>query len=509
MAENQEKAIDIWNKLDGDRSAVIDRALESSELTIPYLFREDTATASDDYDYQYVQGFGAKLVNHLVGKFALSILPPSQPFYRLSATNEALEAITEGDENARFEIEKILAQKEDGILRYINKSGFRTSLYPALRLACVTGDSLIEKTDDNQFRVFSMHNYCIQRDPIGNVIQLVIKESVNYNAVPDEIRTTIAEDKKDEPIDLYTAMLLVEGEFKFFQEIEGEIVSGSEATYKSFTDRFISIRWTKMFGEDYGRGFVDDHKGTLRDLDAQIKVLSQTAAISSKSVFTVNPNGMTKYSDYVDAVNGDVIIGNAQDIGVVRVDKSQDMQTTYSIVQDYKKELSEAFLMAGASIRNAERVTAQEVQLIATELEASFGGVYTSISTDIQRPLVLNAMKSLKIEVGKDVDVIITTGVEALGRNIEMSKINNMMQELAMLGQLVGAEQVAASLNIDGLTSAIIANSGVASNNFLISQAAKEQKAISAKQEQMAMMAVQGGLPQAGANMANSAMPME
>lgn len=503
-------ALLTWNTLDGDRSSTIDRAMDASEVTVPYLFREDTSKAQDDYDYNYVQGYGAKLVNHLVGKFALSILPPSQPFYRLSATNEAMEAVSGGDANAKFEIEKILAQQEDGILRYINNSGFRAILYPALRLACVTGDSLIEKTSEDKFRVFNMHNYVIKRDAFGNILKLVIKEVLAYESVPEDIRSSISEDKKDEPVDLYTKCELIDGKYELFQEINEEIVTGSEETLKSFNDRFISVRWTKMYDEDYGRGFVEDHIETFKDLDNQLRVLSQSAAISSKSVFTVNPNGMTKYSDYVDAVNGDVIIGLPTDIGVVRVDKQQDLNTTYSLVNDYKRELAESFLMSSSSIRNAERVTAHEVQMVAAELEASFGGVYTAISQDIQMPLVINAMNSLNIEAGKDVDVIITTGVEALGRNVEMSKINGMIQELLVASQLVGQEAIAASLSADNIVGAIIANSGVASKNFLISQMEKDQASAAQEQKQMMDMVAQGGLPQMGANMANQVeLPQE
>jgi hypothetical protein len=476
MAENEKKvALEVWNNLDGNRSTTMDRAIECSELTIPYLFREDTKKAQDDYEYNYVQGFGAKLVNHLVGKFALSILPPSQPFYRLSATNEAMEAVSNGDENAKFQIEKILAQREEEILRYVNKSAFRASLYPALRLSCVTGDALIEKNKDDTFRVFSMNNYVVKRDSVGNILTIVIKEMIDYVALPEEIQSTIPDQDKASEIELFTICDLMDGKYEVWQEVSKEIVKGSEKTLKNLSDQFISVRWTKMPGEDYGRAFVEDYKETLKDLDNQLRVMSQSAAVSSKSVFAVNPNGNTKYRDYVDAKNGDVIIGNAQDISVVRVDKSQDLSSSYALANDYKRELSEAFLMSSAAIRDSERTTAYEVQQVAAELEASFGGVYTSISTDIQMPLIKNAMNSLKIETDKDIDVIITTGVEALGRNVEMSKINGMMQELSMFAGLVGAEAIAKSINADSVISAIVANSGVASRNFLVSQMEKEQ----------------------------------
>ena len=173
------------------------------------------------------------------------------------------------------------------------------------------------------------------------------------------------------------------------------------------------------------------------------------------------------------------------------------------MIEEMKIELSKAFLVAGASIRDSERTTAQEVQLVASEVEASLGGIYTAISGDIQRPIVEQSMKDLKIDTGKDVDVIITTGVQALGRNIELGKINGLIQELQMLGQLVGPEVVAKTVNVGAITASIVANSGVASKDFLYSNDQMVEQEAAAKQENMAQQALQGGLDQAGANVAN------
>jgi len=474
-----------FDELHKDRTPTLDRAELCAKTTIPYLFMEESATSQDDLNRGYAQGYGAKLVNHLVGKFALSILPPAQPFYRLSATQEAMEALSKGNADAKLEIERMLAEKEEGILRYINKSKFRGKLYPSLRYAMVTGDCLIEKMDDETFRVFNVRSYVVKRDASGNILDLIIKETLDYDAVPEEIQSSIDEKAKDEPIDLYTRVYLEEGMYKRYQEIAELTIAGTETDIKKLSDSYISIRWNKVDGEDYGRGFVEEHLGTLIALEKQLKVLNESAVVSSKTVFMVNPNGMTKYKDFVKAKNGKAIVGHESDITVVRVGKDADLRQTYSLVQDYKKELAEAFLMGSASIRDAERVTAHEVQLVASELEASFGGIYTAIAEDIQLPIVESAMKTLKIDGGKDVDIIITAGVEALGRNVELSKINSLIMELEALAQLVGSKKVTEELNVPAITSAIISTSGVASKNFLLSQTQVAQNAVNEKTSTM------------------------
>ncbi len=488
-----------FETLDGDRQSTVDRAILCSELTIPHLMRDDSASEQDDLSREYVQGFGAKLVNHLVGKFALAVLPPSQPFYRLSATDEAMEAVAGDNTAAQHEIEKQLAKKEDGILRYINKSRFRTALYPALKLAIVTGSSLIEKTEDNTYRVFNLKSFVIVRDFKGKVIELIIREVLTQETLPEEVTPTDLEEGDDSEIELYTVVQLIDKKYQLHQEID-DVVVGSEETFEMLSDKFIDVRWTKINDENYGRSFVEEYLGTLLSLNKQLKVLNESGAIAAKTIFTLNPNGLTKYKDLVNAKNGDVIIGKDTDVTTIKVDKNSDMAVMLQLSQENKKELAEAFLMGSAAIRDAERVTKAEVQMVATELEQAFGGVYTAIAEDIQMPLIESAIKNLKFDGSNgsdDFDVIITAGVEALGRNIELQKINAMIQEFQLVGTLVGEEAVAAAINTSNLLNAIVANSGVAGKDFLLTSGEKSSNIANQKQEEIAKTAVLSGTDQA------------
>ena len=361
----------------------------------------------------------------------------------------------------------------------------------------VTGDSLIEKVSEGNFRVLTMKNYVIKRDSAGKILELIIKEKLSYASVPENIKSGIKEEDKNEDIELYTYVYLEDGSYNRRQEINDVIVTGSETTLKTLSKTYISLRWNKVDGEDYGRGFVEENLGTFIALEKQLQVLNESAVVSSKTVYTVNPNGMTKYNDFVKAKNGDAIIGHEGDIGTIRTNKGTDLQITHSLVNEYKKELAEAFLSAGASVRDAERVTKAEVQMIASDLEASFGGIYTSVAESIQIPLIENAMSELNIDGGDDVDVIITAGVEALGRNIEMAKINSLLNELATFGSLVGIENVAKTINIPAVTSAMIANSGVASKGFLLSKAQVDQVDKDIKEEALANKVMDSAVPQA------------
>ena len=491
-----------YKGLANDRTPYEDRAEECASLTLPYAFPDDSLKGQDNLEREFVQGFGAMLVNHFVGKLALTILPPSQPFFRLSATQEAMDRVAGNDPEAKFEIERIIATKEEAALRAINKTDFRASLYPSLRQSVVTGNSFIEKVEDSGYKVHGLRNYVVKRDHKGVIIRLILEEKMAYETIPEEITLTDKDADSEDDVSLFTSVDLVDGSYVITQEILEQPV-GTETKLKALEERFIDATWNRLDGEDYGRGFVEDHLGTLFVLNKLLKVVTEGIAEGVKIVKLVNPNGLTSYSDYVSAKHGDAIIGKDGDVTTLQSGKSMDLSVAKELINEMKQELSRAFLVTGASIRDSERTTAYEVDKVANEVEASLGGLYTKISGNIQRPVVSQSLIGLKIETGKDIDIIITTGLQALGRNVELNKINTLIQELQMLAGIVGPEAIAKEVNVAAISSAMVSNSGVASKDFLYTQKEKDAMREQAQKDQAAQQVLQGGLPQAGANIAN------
>lgn len=495
MAE-EETLKSRYTQLEDKRSSSLDMAEEAAKMSIPSAFMEEGSSSQDSLQRNYSQNFVAGLVDGLVGKLAGSIMPASQPFFRLMATIEAMEAVAQGDSEAEFQIEKILAGKERDMLRYINKSRFRESLYPALRQMVITGNCLVEKLDDeDKYRVIKLRDYVVSRDYSGKVVELIIRETLDKETMPEDLQGSIDDNAKQEDIHVYTGVKLIEGKYELTQEVNEE-KTGEESTIANLEERYMDLRWNKIDGEDYGRGFIEDSIGTLYALEKQMKMLAESSIVQAKTVHTINPNGFTKLEDFVNAKNGSVIIGQEADVGTIKVNKANDLQMSYELIKMWKQELEEKFMKFVA--RDSERTTAFEVQKAGAEIEAAFGGIYTHIASDIQMPLLVEAMKHLKIDGKDDVDVIIMSGVQALGRNAESIKVQQMMQETQVLGQIVGPEVVAGALNAQSLLTTIVSNSGVANKDFIKStdQQATEQGA--AKQEQMSQQMLQQGVQSAG-----------
>jgi len=102
-------------------------------------------------------------------------------------------------------------------------------------------------------------------------------------------------------------------------------------------------------------------------------------------------------------------------------------------------------------VRNAERVTAEEIRMLSQELETAIGGLYSLLSTELQLPMikrlmrVMNKDKRLPKLEDKLVNPVIITGVEALGRGNDLQKLDLF---LAGATQVVGPQAIAEYISV-------------------------------------------------------------
>jgi hypothetical protein len=96
-------------------------------------------------------------------------------------------------------------------------------------------------------------------------------------------------------------------------------------------------------------------------------------------------------------------------------------------------------LLTTGTVRDAERVTAEEIRMQAQELEDVLGGVYTVLAAEMQRAVVNRLVARLKFK-GEfptlpegSVKPVIVTGFEALGRGHELNKWRSFFSDGAAL----------------------------------------------------------------------------
>ena len=497
MAEEQQNTVSLksrWSSLDGERTTVIDRAKACSELTIPSLLVDTSHTESDTLDTPY-QSLGSRAVNNLASKLLLSLLPPNAPFFRFVPDKLAMMEAEQATPGASSQISNQLADIERALSSQIEREALRVPIFQALKLLVATGNALVYRDKGEGTRVFNLNAYVVKRSPEGKVQEIMTREMISPLDLPEGMVADNATDSKK--VDLYTSVKWNGKAYDVYQEALEQEVPGTRGTYAKDKLPYMPLRWTAIHGEDYGRGLVEQYLGDLRSLEALQMSIIEAASASSKIMFLVNPISQLSVKKLVEAPSGSFIKGNANDITTMQVDKGNDLQIAYQVSQDIQRRLAAAFLLNESARRDAERVTAEEVRLMAGELEDALGGIYSVLTQELQLPLIKQLMNASKIKFPEGlVEPVIVTGVEALGRGHDYNKLVQFAQTLQ---QLLGPEIFAQYTNVDAVISQIGTSLGIETQGIIKSQEQIAQEQQAAQEAALAQQGLGAMAEQAGA----------
>lgn len=489
--QNTESAKALYNRLMNDRQPYVTRAIECAKYTIPSLFPKDSDNGSTSYATPY-QSVGARGVNNLSSKLMLALMPPNSPFFRLTMTEE-IQIAMEQQEGVKAKVEAALGVLERRIMRHIETNQIRVTVAEALKNLVVSGNVLLYlPPSEGGIKLYKLNSYVLQRDALGNVIQMVMLDKIAYAALPDDVKSQVAKGKDIKPdkmINIYTHAYLEEDQFISYQEVEGERINGTDNTVPKLKTPWIPMRMVKIDGESYGRSFVEEYLGDLKSLEALSKSLVELAAIAANVVFLVNPNGVTRVKKVAEAQPGEFVTGRPEDIHALTLEKYADLQVAKQTADGIEGRLSYAFMLNSAVQRNGERVTAEEIRYIAGELEDTLGGIYSILSQEFQLPLIRRLMAQLQ-SMGQIPDMpegavepSITTGLEALGRGHDLNKLEMFMK---IMGMLPEAQQ---RLKVGNLLTMVGTSLGLDTNDLVKSDEEFQQEQEAAQQAQMLQQA--------------------
>ena len=444
-----------YEQLDRARTHVLRRARQAAALTIPHLMPPEGFKESSELPTPF-QSIGARGVRNLASKLLLTLFPPHTPFFKYSIDDFMIDAIEEeAGETGRGEIEKALNKRERAVMKEVEASFFRTGAFEALRQLLISGNVLMHIPEKEQAQVFRLNQYVVSRDPQGLVLEIVLKQGFAPNSLPKEVRKLLGEDATgdDDSVHLFTYVSRTpDGKYKVFQEINARVIPGTTKTYKEELLPWKALRLTKIDGEDYGRGYVEEFIGDLISLEGLSQTVLEGSAVTAKVVTLVNPNGVTRASDVAQAENGAVIAGNVEDVNMLQAEKRADMSVASQQISNLEQRMAYAFLLNTAIQRQGERVTAEEIRYMARELEDGLGGMYSLLAQEFQLPVV--HIFEDRMEKNRNVPELpkeaaspaIITGIDALGRGQDL---NNLDAFLAGLGQAFGPEILGKYIKLD------------------------------------------------------------
>ena len=494
VIEVVETAKEIYERLENERKSYVTRAEDCAKYTIPSLFPKETDNKDTKYETPW-QSVGARGLNNLTAKLLLALFPPNSPFYKLTLRDD-IAAYYEADPQSKYEIEQKLVQLEQIILNCIETYQIRVTINEALKQLLVAGNCcLFLPPKEGGIKLYRLSSYVIQRDALGNTIQLVATDKLTFATLPADVKNLVDPNKKpDEEVVVYTHIYYSNDDDRMYsyQEIEGKQIPGTENNYPKDKCPWIPLRLIKLDGEAYGRSYVEEYLGDLKSLEGLQKAIVELAAIAATVINLVNPNGITQVRKVTKCKNGGFAPGRRSDIETMQLEKQQDMQIAKQTADALEARLSYVFMLNSAVQRSGERVTAEEIRYVAGELEDTLGGIYSILSQELQLPLVRRLLAQLQstgqIPQLPDnmIEPAITTGIEALGRGHDLNKLTTF---LSLVKDIPEAQQ---RLQWGNLITAIASGSNIDTTGLVKSDEEMQQE----MQQQAMLQMAQAATPQ-------------
>lgn len=495
---DQGQAHGRYEQLDKQRYHVLRRAREAAALTIPHLMPPEGFVETSELPTPY-QAVGARGVRNLASKLLLTLFPPHVPFYRYSIDDFAIMEIeaTQG-ETGRGEIEKALNVRERAVMKEVEAAMFRPVAFEAFRQLLISGNVLLYVPEEGAVQVFRLDKYVCKRDPQGTVLEIVLRQKFSPSSLPDNVKALLAtdapelgekNDRGENTVSLYTYVRRTKkGKYEVFQEVNGKVIPNTTRVYSEDLLPYRALRLSRIDGEDYGRGYIEEYLGDLVSLEGLSQTLLEGSVMIAKVVTMVNPNGVTKVADIAQAENGAVIVGNVEDVAMLQAEKRADLSVAQSQTQELQQRLAFAFLMNTAIQRQGERVTAEEIRYMAQELEDGLGGMYSLLAQEFQMPMVY--LFERRMELSKKVPPLpkdltspaIITGIDALGRGHDL---RNLDAFLIGLGQAFGPEIIGQYIQLGEAIKRRGVALGIDMNNLV-----KTDEEVAQAEQQAQMMAM-------------------
>ena len=481
-----------YDNLSSDRSQFLTEAEDATKLTLPYLIRghEDYSKGMKQLKTPW-QSVGAKGVVALASKLSLSLVPPQTSFFKLQLDESQLGE-NFGPE-IKSELDLSFAKIERTILDAIAASDDRVVIHQALQHLVVGGNALIFMGKAG-LKLFPLNRYVIERDGNGEVIEIVTKERINKDLVPNyeppknEYQDVVDGEEDENEVDVYTHVRRDNNRFMWHQEVNDKRLKGSESKAPVDSTPWLPLRFNTVDGEAYGRGRVGQFIGDLKSLEALSQAIVEGSAAAAKVVFTVSPSSTTKPQTLAQAGNGAIVQGRPDDIGVIQVGKTADFATALQHMQTLEKRLNEAFLIL--SVRQSERTTAEEVRMTQMELEQQLGGLFGLLTVEFLVPY-LNRKLSVFQKTGEIpripkgmVKPIIVAGINSLGRGQDVQALGQFLQTIA---QTMGPEAIATYINPEEVVKRLAAAQGIDVLNLVKSmqEVNEEQQQAATQQAEM------------------------
>ena len=501
-----------FRQADEDRQQVLVRARDCAAFTIPTIL-PDTDINEDQDIVRPFQSLGAAALSNIVSKLLLAIFPSHYSWFRYKpvARVKSDRAVSPGMLRA---FEGMLYARELQINSYMETTRYRPRMRTILEHVIAIGNALGQVLDNGRIAIHRFDHFVQRRNAGGDLLWTMTKEKQYITELSDEdlakadVRREDIErkDEKDRTLDLYTRCRRDRADDKTWlieQEINEHLIRGpSEETVTPY----LTVGYIENTGDNYSRSFVEERLGALRSYNGLCEALLDFAVASANIWPAIDPADPFLKPSHLSKSRGKVLTarvvnGVVQGAGYVKMDKYPDFRVVFESAKRIEETLGKDFLLETEAQPTGDRVTATQIMRIARQLEGALGGVYSEIAGELQLPyhdrIVYQLERDNKLVRIPDrykslYEVEVLTGVEALGRQVDVERVRGAIQELVAIP---GALE---RINIDALVELVFKGYGVDLQDLLKSAEQVQAERAAAQAEALQMSAGEQAVKSAG-----------
>lgn len=454
MIERQpETAEAMWARMGAERSNLMLQVESYASMTLPKICLPSGVTTENATFTNEYQSIGAQAVNHLANKLMIAMFAPSRPSFRLVPTDALREQLVAAGVDEE-DISPVLAEAERSSSRELDARGQRPKLYSACKHLIVTGNVLMH-TPKEGIRILGMRYWCVKRDVNGQLHTLIKRECIKADELDPELQQYADSAQADTEVNLYT---IVRRNGKKFEEEQwvgqNKLPPQYSSSYTADDNPWHVLTWDLGDDSDYATGLVGEYAADFERITAMSEAVSDASILGLDVRYLVDATASTSVEDLQRGKPGDYIPGRKGDIEAVTGGNPQMLAAADTVLQRYEKRIAQAFILHSAIVRSAERVTAEEIRMVAQELESSLGGVYSALAGTMQTAVAKWLLKAVKLPFdSKLLNIAIVTGLDALSRNGDLEALQRGLEILARVAAL--PPDLQARLKMDKLASKV------------------------------------------------------
>lgn len=443
-------ATERYETLREHREQFLQRARHNAMLTVPSLMPLEGHDGQAHLIEPY-QSLGALGVVSMSSRMTMAMLPAGRPHLRFGVPPQV--ELAEFPEGIPSQVQRKLSKSETLVQNAVERANWRASTLGVMQQLIVAGSLTVELLEDQTFRLHRLDNFVWRRDARGLVLECIIREFWDPEALPDGVLeptgnagtgASLGYKSTSDDVETYIVINYKSSDdtYTLHKETKAGKRFGPELEWARQDIPFLFLRWSETPGEDYGRSKVEEVVGDLRSYDSLSKQSLEHGAMAAANFLMVRPganaNGIRRR--ILSRANGDVIIGDPDSVDVKQFANGPGHQITENITSKLEERLSRAFLLLSTQQRNAERVTATEIERDVQELESTLGGIFSTLSLEyLERAtsLLINDMKDKQEFPAVDdskLQTTILTGLEALSRERDVGRGVQAAQIISQFG---------------------------------------------------------------------------